>query len=178
MKIFTNRNREFFFWFSIGITLLLTPFLYRLEDLIGGLTDKNYFVSVPAIIKSSSNYHTRSWKTSGHKLSIVYEYEFGEKSFVSDKYSFGQSLFSNKHDADFISKNYDHNQMITVYVNRYNPSIAVIDLDENQTIDFILLFLLLVVIVLLLFRDVRKRWKKEDMRKARRTPLNKSIKAD
>ena len=132
------------------------------------MTETSEFIRLPATIVSSTSYYSRAWKTSGYKLGIIYEYEFNNKKYVSNKYSFGRSFFSNKDTANGIINEYNANSQILVFVNRKDPKISVININENQTVDFILLLVIVIAVILLLMRDIRKRWKKEDDAKLKR----------
>jgi hypothetical protein len=163
LSVIAKRKKETFWWL-ICIACLFSLFLFRLDDIKGGLMESNEFIQVSGVILKSSNYYYSSGGRSGggYKLSITYKYKFNEKTFTSDKYSFGQSLFNSKKEADSISNKYKMNQNVTVYVSQKEPDIAVLEPQINSNKDFIYLFLILLFVAAFLYRDMLKRWKRED----------------
>lgn len=162
LSIFNERKKEIFA-LLILTALLFSVFLFRLDDIKGGLLESDDFIQVSGVILKSSNYYSSGGKSGGgYKLSITYEYKFNEKSFTSDKYSFGQSFFSSQKEANSITNKYKTNQNVTVYVSRKEPDIAVLEPQVNSNKDFIYFFIICLFVSAFCYRDVLKRWKRED----------------
>jgi hypothetical protein len=157
--------------------LLFSVFFFRFDDIKGGLLESDDFIQVPGVILNSSNYYSSGGKSGGgYKLSITYKYKFNEKTFTSDKYSFGPSRFSSKKEADSITNMFKTNQTITVYVSQKNPDIAVLEPQINSNRDFIVLFIILFFVSVVCYRDVLKRWKREDKKLKNKTTKKKKRK--
>ena len=156
-----KENKELILLSAVLLCLILLAPILRFTDLSEGLfSDKSDYKTVKGkIIESSSRYVLGggSKTTGGYKLNIVYEYEIEGVVYKSEKYSFGQSKFHSKLEADNITRAYKSGDVVQVYVKKVDNKVAVLDLESNSNTDFILLFLITLSISIYALRDFYKR---------------------
>lgn len=170
-------NKDLILLISLLLCLVLLAPILRFTDLYEGLfSDRQDYRTVEGtIIESNSKYVLGggSKTTGGYKLNIVYEYEIDGTLYRSQKFSFGQSKFHSKQDADRITSHYEPGDLVQVSVKKQDLKIAVLDLESNSNTDFILLFIITMCISLYAIRDFYLRNKKVKKRQLKKLSKSK-----
>lgn len=154
----------------IFFLLILAPVLRPTDFTQGFLSsDDDFFVVKGKIVKSGTRYLLGGGKsTGGYKLQIQYEYNIDNRKFRSEKYSFGQSKFNSKKEAEDITNSFIVGEFVEVYVSRSDNSISVLNIGQNSNKDFLILFLINIAISFYLLYRFKTRIKNQHLRKKRK----------